>query len=63
MRESVNESSASKKKVSKIKFNKSAYEKKIAKKDKEDAKELGKESEETVASDSTSTQEVSSSKK
>jgi hypothetical protein len=48
MRESVNESSASKKKVSKIKFNKSAYEKKIAKKDKEDAKELGKESEETV---------------
>jgi transcription termination factor Rho len=57
--ESVNEPLVSEKKVSKIiKFNKSAYEKKIAlKKDKEDAKELGKESEETVASDSTSTQE------
>jgi transcription termination factor Rho len=58
--ESVNESSASEKKVSKIiKFNKSAYEKKIAlKKDKEEAKELNKETEEVVANDAAETQEV-----
>ncbi|WP_016988442.1 transcription termination factor Rho [Flavobacterium sp. ACAM 123] len=58
--ESVNESSVSEKKVGKIiKFNKSAYEKKIAlKKDKEDAKELGKEGEETVAIDSNTIEEV-----
>jgi hypothetical protein len=42
MRGTVNESSASEKKVSKIKFNNQHYEKKIALKDKEEAKELGK---------------------
>ncbi|SEA99087.1 transcription termination factor Rho [Flavobacterium gillisiae] len=58
--ESGNESSVSEKKVGKIiKFNKSAYEKKIAlKKDKEEAKELNKETEEVVANDSAETQEV-----
>jgi transcription termination factor Rho len=40
-------------------FNKSAYEKKIAlKKDKEEAKELNKETEEVVANDAAETQEV-----
>ncbi|PKH68570.1 transcription termination factor Rho [Flavobacterium sp. ALD4] len=58
--ESENESSVAEKKVGKIiKFNKSAYEKKVAlKKDKEVAKESVKENEEAVASDSTATQEV-----
>lgn len=58
--ESGNESSVSEKKVGKIiKFNKSAYEKKIAlKKDKEEAKELNKETEEVVVNDSAETQEV-----
>jgi len=60
--EVVNESSVSEKKVGKIiKFNKSAYEKKIAlKKDKEEAKELSKENEEAVAvtNDTTVNQEV-----
>ncbi|WP_339921047.1 transcription termination factor Rho [uncultured Flavobacterium sp.] len=58
--ESGNESSVSEKKVGKIiKFNKSAYEKKIAlKKDKEEAKELNKETEEVVANDAAETQEV-----
>jgi transcription termination factor Rho len=57
---SENESSVSEKKAGKtIKFNKSAYEKKVAlKKDKEVAKELVKENDEAVASDSTATQEV-----
>jgi transcription termination factor Rho len=56
----ANESSAPEKKVGKIiKFNKSAYEKKIAlKKDKEEAKESSKENEDVVANDSAATQEV-----
>jgi transcription termination factor Rho len=62
MRESVNESSASEKSKI-IKFNKSVRKENCFKKDKEDAKELGKESEETVVSDSTSTQEVVAHKK
>ena len=54
------ESSVTEKKVGKIiKFNKSAYEKKVAlKKDKEEAKELDKEKEETFAADSTATPEA-----
>jgi transcription termination factor Rho len=56
----IKESSATEKKVGKIiKFNKSAYEKKVAlKKDKEEAKELDKEKEETFAADSTATPEA-----
>jgi transcription termination factor Rho len=56
----IKESSATEKKVGKIiKFNKSAYEKKVAlKKDKEEAKELDKEKEETFAVDSTATPEA-----
>jgi transcription termination factor Rho len=57
--DAASESSGSEKKgVKVIKFNKSAYEKKIAlKKDKEEAKESSKENEETVAGDSTLIQE------
>jgi transcription termination factor Rho len=57
--DAASESSVSEKKgVKVIKFNKSAYEKKIAlKKDKEEAKESSKENEETVAGDSTLIQE------
>jgi transcription termination factor Rho len=56
----IKESSVTEKKVGKIiKFNKSAYEKKVAlKKDKEEAKELDKEKEETFAADSTATPEA-----
>ncbi|MEZ7500082.1 transcription termination factor Rho [Flavobacterium sp. Arc3] len=58
--ESVKESSVPEKKVGKIiKFNKSAYEKKVAlKKDKEEAKELNKETEEVVATEPTEVPEV-----
>jgi transcription termination factor Rho len=58
--DAASESSVSEKKgVKVIKFNKSAYEKKIAlKKDKEEAKESSKENEETVAGDSTLIQEA-----
>ncbi|MEZ7504292.1 transcription termination factor Rho [Flavobacterium sp. Arc2] len=58
--ESVKESSVPEKKVGKIiKFNKSAYEKKVAlKKDKEEAKELNKETEEVVATEPTEPTEV-----
>jgi transcription termination factor Rho len=53
------------KKVGKIiKFNKSAYEKENAlKKDKEEAKELNKETEEVVANDAAETQEVAAPEK
>jgi transcription termination factor Rho len=58
--DTVNEPSAPEKKVGKIiKFNKSAYEKKIAlKKDKEEAKESSKENEDVVANDSAATKEA-----
>jgi transcription termination factor Rho len=58
--QSLDESSVPEKKVGKIiKFNKSAYEKKIAlKKDKEEAKELNKETEEVAANDASEVQEV-----
>ncbi|CAM2880330.1 transcription termination factor Rho [Flavobacterium frigoris] len=57
---SLDESSVPEKKVGKIiKFNKSAYEKKIAlKKDKEEAKELNKETEEVAANDASEMQEI-----
>lgn len=58
--ETVDEAAVSEKKIGKvIKFNKSAYEKKIAlKKDKEEAKEVSKENEEGTDNETRATQEV-----